>query len=130
MSTSCFIPHSHGAPGMRGAGQAEDGSALRQEAGRVSGVVPETRHHTLLIARHHQVAISWRPVDCCDCALKHKAKVISSCVPGPFVPPDRGTSCQTQAGCLPVLTRTGGEASVEAAAHLVSSVFPDQSPAG
>lgn len=74
VSTSSFLPHSHRAPGVRGAGQAEDGTRLREVAGCVSGVVPVAHHHTLLVARHHQVAINWRPVDRCDSSLHTRQK--------------------------------------------------------
>lgn len=42
-------PDSHGAPGVRGAAQAEDGSWLWEEAGCVSGVVPVADQNSLLV---------------------------------------------------------------------------------
>lgn len=60
--TVVVLPHSHRAPGVRGAGEAEDGPGLREEAGGVSCVVPVTDHNAFLIPRHHQVFIHRRPV--------------------------------------------------------------------
>lgn len=54
---------------MRGAAQAEDGSGLWKEADCVSGVVPVAEDDALLVARHHQVVVSRRPVYCSDAAL-------------------------------------------------------------
>lgn len=56
------LPNSHIVPGMRRAGEAEDGSGLREEAGRVTSVVPVTDHHAFLIPGHHQVFIHRGPV--------------------------------------------------------------------
>lgn len=47
---------------MRRAAEAEDGSGLREEAGRVTRVVPVTDHHAFLIPGHHQVFIHRGPV--------------------------------------------------------------------
>ncbi len=70
-----LLPHSHSAPGMRGAGEAEDSPGLGEEAGRVSCVVPVTDHNAFLIPRHHQVVIHWRPVHGCYGALCVSKKI-------------------------------------------------------
>lgn len=71
-----FSPHSHSAPGVRGAGEAEDGPGLGKEAGGVAGVEPVTDHDALLISRHHQVFIHRRPVHRCHGGLcVHKIKI-------------------------------------------------------
>lgn len=62
-------PNCHGAPGVRGAAQTEDGSGLWEEADCVSGVVPVAEYDALLVPRHDQVVISRRPVYCRDTAL-------------------------------------------------------------
>lgn len=78
-------PDGHGAPGVRRAAQAEDGSGLGEEAGRVSRVVPVTEHDALLVPGHHQVVISRGPVHRCDAALcvagggKKTNTVVTSC---------------------------------------------------
>lgn len=64
------VPHSHCAPGVRGAGEAEDGPGLGEEAGGVSCVVPVTNHNALLIPRHHQIFIHRGPVHRCDGGLR------------------------------------------------------------
>lgn len=69
MRHALSLPDGHGAPGVRGAAQAEDGSGLGEEAGRVSRVVPVTDHDALLVPRDHQVVISRGPVHRCDAGL-------------------------------------------------------------
>ena len=44
-----LLPDSHQAPGVRGAGEAEDGPGLGEEAGGVSGVEPVADDNALLV---------------------------------------------------------------------------------
>lgn len=67
--TMCTLPHGHGAPDVRGAGETEYGTRFGKEAGGVSCVVPVTHNHTFLITRHHQVVIHRRPVQRCHRGL-------------------------------------------------------------
>ena len=64
-----FLPNSHTVPGVRGAGETEDGPGLGEEAGAVSRVEPVDDHDSFLIPRHHQVFIHRGPVHGWDGAL-------------------------------------------------------------
>lgn len=64
-----FLPDGHNVPGVRGAGEAENGPGLGKEAGSVSCVVPVTHNDALLIPWHHQVFIHRGPVHSWDRVL-------------------------------------------------------------